>query len=272
MHSELFPDRVPLPVIGMIHLLPLPGSPGFGGEPGRVRDAMMRDAEGLARGGVDALLLENFGDVPFYPGAVPPHVVAAMAVLAGELRGVVDLPLGINVLRNDALAALGIAQAAGAAFVRVNVLAGARLTDQGLVEGQAHTVLRERARLGAGEIRIVADVQVKHSAPLAPRPLAEEAAELVERAGADALVVSGTRTGVAPAIEDLDSAREATRAPVLVGSGLTADNAKSLLRVADGAIVGTSVKDPDAARGGVDHGRVTRLMEAVRRVRAARER
>src|SRR5690606_13240725 len=113
------------------------------------------------------LMLENFGDTPFYPRRVAAHTVAAMTAIAVEVRRQVDLPLGINVLRNDGLSALGIAAASGADFIRVNVLSGARVTDQGIVQGIAHDLLRERRWLGAESVKILADVNVKHSAPLA---------------------------------------------------------------------------------------------------------
>src|SRR5690348_4264415 len=157
------------PVIGMIHLLPLPGSARYAGSVEAIRAAMLRDAEALTRGGVHGLMLENFGDLPFFPGRVPPHVVAQMAALAAELRRNSNLPLGINVLRNDGCSAMAIAHAAGAQFVRVNVLCGARVADQGIIQGIAHDLLRERAMLRA-DVRIFADVDVKHSAPLASRP------------------------------------------------------------------------------------------------------
>ena len=182
------------PVIGMVHAPPLPGSPRYGGDPEAARDAMLRDAEALVKGGIDGLLLENFGDAPFWPRRVPAATVAHMTALAAELKRRFRVPLGINVLRNDGQSALAIAAAVGAQFIRVNVLCGARLTDQGLLEGIAAKLLRDRAALGASVVKIFADVNVKHSAPLAARPLDDEARELVERGGADGLIVTGPST------------------------------------------------------------------------------
>ncbi len=167
-------------VIGMVHLMPLPGSPRYGGDLRAVREAAMRDAAALAEGGVDGLMIENFGDVPFYPGRVPAYVVAHMTALTVEVRRRFDLPVGINVLRNDGRSGLAVAHAAGAQFVRVNVLCGARAADQGVIQAIAHDLLRERAALRA-DVKIFADVDVKHSAPLAPRALAEEAADTLHR-------------------------------------------------------------------------------------------
>lgn len=253
------------PVIGMIHLLPLPGSPRFGGDRRVIREAMMHDAAALSAGGVHGLMLENFGDAPFYPGPVPPHVVAEMAILADEVREEFKLPLGINVLRNDSLASLGVAQAAGADFIRVNVLTGARVTDQGLVQGNAHNLLRERRRLGADSIAIFADIQVKHSAPIGPEPtLDQEVGELIERGGADAVIVSGCVTGAETDPQELARVKAAAGAtPVLVGSGVTPDRLDDLLSDADGFIVGSSFKRDGLFGSPIDSERVKTFMARV---------
>src|SRR2546426_191322 len=167
--------KINKPVIGMLHLAALPGSPLYGESIEPIRSAMLRDAELLVEGGVQGLMMENFGDTPFFPGRVPAFVVAHMTALAAEVkRRFPDTPLGINVLRNDGLSALAITHAVGAEYIRVNVLCGARLADQGILHGIAHDLLRLRSELGAREIKILADVDVKHSAPLAARPLKDE--------------------------------------------------------------------------------------------------
>jgi len=258
-------DRV-LPVIGMLHLLPLPGSPRFAGDRDAIRERLLADADALAAGGVDGLMMENFGDAPFLPEALPAHVVANMAVLAGAVRDRIGLPLGINCLRNDALGALAVAHAVGGAFIRVNVLCGARVTDQGVIEGPADRLLRERARLGAGAIRIFADVDVKHSAPLGtPRPLVDEVADLVERGGADAVVVSGSGTGRPTDTNQIDTVRGASgMAPVWVGSGVDAAGVAALIGRADGVIVGSSLKHDGEAHAAVDPARVRDLVARLR--------
>src|SRR6266536_252615 len=159
--------KINKPVIGMLHLAALPGSPLYGGSIEPIRAAMLRDAELLVEGGVHGLMMENFGDTPFFPGCVPAHVVAHITALAAEVkRRFPQMPLGINVLRNDGLSALAIAHAVGALYIRVNVLCGARVADQGLLQGIAHELLRLRAELRAEAIKILADVDVKHSAAL----------------------------------------------------------------------------------------------------------
>lgn len=264
--AEIF--AVAKPVIGMLHLPPLPGSPQNDGSPASIRAKLLADAKALVGSGVDGLMLENFGDTPFYPGRVPAAVVAWMTVLGAEIRARFDRPLGVNVLRNDAVSALAVAHASGAAFIRVNVLCGARLTDQGLVQGCAHRLLRLRKSWGATSIQIWGDVAVKHSAPLAVRPLVEETNDLLDRGGADAVIVSGTATGMPTDCDDLRAVKQAADSkPVLVGSGVTAGNLAQVFADADGFIVGTAFKIDGRACQGVDEARVRQFMQTVARLR-----
>lgn len=262
------PAPLPLPwrrpfLIGVVHLAPTPGAPLHGRPGGGVAallEAAERDARALAGGGVDALLVENFGDHPLHPGTVPAETVAAMALAVDRVRTVAGrLPLGVNVLRNDARSALGLCAATGAGFLRVNVHGGAMVTDQGLLQGRAAETLRERERL-APETRILADVQVKHAAPLGAISLAVSARDLTARALADALIVSGDGTGSPPRAEDVAEVKEAVGPlPVVVGSGLHPGNARELLARADGAIVGTALKQDGRIDRPVDGARVAEL-------------
>lgn len=261
----MFPSASPPgPVIGMLHARPLPGSPRYGDDFPAVVTAVLRDAETLTSGGFPALMLENFGDTPFYPGPVPPVTVAALTRLAVEVRSRFDVPLGLNVLRNDGLAALSIAAAVGADFIRVNVLTGVRVTDQGMVSGIAHELLRLRRELRAERIAILADVDVKHSAPLAPRPLEQETADLVERGGADGVIVSGPRTGAAADLDQLRVVRHVARhTPLYVGSGVTPELLAATRVLADGWIVGTWLKHGSDVTQPIDPARVRKLMSVI---------
>jgi uncharacterized protein len=251
------------PIIGMVHLPPLPGTPGHSGM-ARVLDAARRDAEALAAGGVTALLVENYGDAPFHPGAVPPEVVAALTLAVAEVRRSVALPVGVNVLRNDVRSALGIAAATGASFVRVNVHTGAMLTDQGWITGVAHDTVRIRAGLAPG-VAILADVLVKHAVAPAGLGAGAAAQDTWERGRADALIVTGAATGAATEPDRLRAVRTAVpEAPLLIGSGVTESNARELLGIADGAIIGSAFMRDGRAGAGVDADRVTRLMSVIR--------
>lgn len=253
--------------IGVVHLAPLPGAPRHGEAMGEIIKSAVRDAMIYERTGFDAVIIENFGDAPFYPDRVPAETVASLAVAARAVRENIKIPAGVNCLRNDGLSAVAIAAAAELDFIRINILIGAAVADQGIVVSQAHEVCRARARL-APKLQIFADVQVKHAAPIAQRPIEEEAADLVERALADAVIVSGARTGVQPEIIKLQKVKNAVggRVPVIVGSGLTLQNAQELLTCADGAIVGTGVKIGSVTNAPVAEPAARKLIQSLRRI------
>jgi len=181
--EELF--EVERPVVGVVHLKPLPGSPRYSGSMEEVLEWALRDARALEEGGVDGMIVENYGDAPYLPGRVGPETVASMAVAVREVVRSVSVPVGVNVLRSDGEAALAIAAACGAPFIRVNVYVGAYLTDQGVIEGRSYAIARLRAALKA-DVKVFADVAVKHAVSLSARPLVEEALDAVERGLADA--------------------------------------------------------------------------------------
>ncbi len=215
---------------------------------------------------MDGLLIENFGDSPFFPGQVPPLTIAALTAVSVEVRRRFDdVPLGINILRNDGRGALAVAIACGANFIRVNILSGVRVTDQGIIQGKAHLLVRERVRAGADEIQIWADVQVKHSGPLAPRPLQDEVQDTIQRGHADAVIVSGSSTARQASLADLSEVKQAAGpTPVLVGSGVTDANLAEWLSLADGFIVGSSLKEGGIANHPVDRQAVRRFVERLR--------
>lgn len=260
--KSLWP-HTPRPVIGMVHAPPLPGSPRCDADLAAIRKRVIDDAEAIVAGGADGLMIENYGDTPFFPGRVPAITIAHLTALAVELRRRFDLPLGVNVLRNDGQTALAVAHASGASFIRVNVLCSARLTDQGVIQGIAHDLLRERAALRA-DVQIWADVHVKHSAPLAERSLVDEVEDLIHRGGADAVIVSGAATGKPADVEELRQIRAvAGETPVLVGSGVSAETVTRFAPYADGLIVGTSVKRAGLVENPVDAERVRALIRSL---------
>lgn len=250
------------PIFGMVHLRPLPGAPCFGGSMQEVIDAALADARALQSGGCMGLLVENFGDRPFFKERVEAETVAAMTRVIADVKRELPLPVGVNVLRNDVHSALAVAAATGAAFVRVNVHTGAMLTDQGIIEGQAAETLRRR-RAMAPEVAIFADHLVKHAVPIAPVDPVQSAKDLRHRGLADAILVTGPETGRAPAAEYFRLLRDAVDAPLLVASGLTPDNAREF-SLADGAVAGTWIKREGRVENPVDVERVMRLVERFR--------
>ena len=225
--------------IGVVHLPPLPGGPRPSPGLDAVIERAVADAETLARGGADGLVVENLGDAPFAAEQVDPYTIAAMTRAVAAVRvAVPTLELGVNVLRNDAAAALSIAAATDASFIRINVHIGAMITDQGLIQGQARETLLLRRRLAA-EVKIVADVLVKHASPLGSPSLEDAARDTAERGLADVLVVTGSGTGQPTDPNDLRRVHQvAPDTPVWVGSGLTPETVQRFDRL-DGAIVGT---------------------------------
>lgn len=267
--APAFPPA-PLPrLVGMVHLRPLPGSPGWLGNPDATMAAILEraraDARALVAGGMDGLLVENFGDLPFVPGSVAPESCAAMALVVAAVMEEAGsaASVGVNVLRNDARTALAVAQVTGAAFIRVNVHTGTMFTDQGMLHGKAHRTLRTRAA-GRIPVRICADVHVKHAAPPPGVEVEEAARDARERGLADVLIVSGPGTG-----RPVDRARLArVRAavpgvPLWVGSGATTDTVGALLREADGVIAGSALNHGGRAGAGIDPGRVEAFVAAA---------
>lgn len=258
------------PIVGMVHLPPLPGAPAFEGDRETVRTRALEDARRLEAGGVDGIVLENFGDAPFYPDDVPNHVVAELTAIATALTDAVEVPVGINVLRNDAAAALSVAAAADAQFVRVNVHVGTAATDQGILEGRAHETLRLRDRLET-DVGIFADVHVKHATQIGANAIGRAVLETVERGKADAVIVSGPGTGVETDVEDIRRVTDILTehghdtTPVFVGSGVTSETVADCFEAgADGLIVGTALKRDGVTTNPVSGDRVETLVAAVR--------
>ncbi len=264
-YESLFPNKKP--VIGCIHLLPLPGSPLYDGDVEQVYELAEREAEMLVRSGVDALIVENFRDKPFYPGRVPAETVAALASVGRDIIKRCGVPVGMNVLRNDGESAVAIATAIGADFVRINVHGGTVVSEQGVLHGQSHLTLRLRAALKSKAL-IFADVGVKHAAPLADRGLATEAIDAGERNLADALIVSGSMTGTETSVSDVDIVKANTRLPVVIGSGATPENVHKVWDKIDGLIVGSYFKKGGKAPNTVEPARVEKMMAAVTKLRA----
>jgi uncharacterized protein len=250
-------------LIGVIHLRPLPGSPRWQGDLEKVIATAVADAHSYERGGAHALFIENFGDVPFTKTNVGPETLAAMAAAGRAVRAAIKLPIGFNVLRNDARAALALCAACNGSFIRVNVHTGAMLTDQGLIEGDAHDTLRYRKRLCPGT-QILADVLVKHAVPLGNLSIEDSARDTLERGLADALIISGVGTGTAADLSDVERVRHACpSAKIFLGSGVTLANIRDFLRLADGFVVGTSLKRDGKISNPVDPKRVRALVSAI---------
>ncbi|GAB4224807.1 MAG: BtpA/SgcQ family protein [Stanieria sp.] len=252
------------PIIGVVHLLPLPTSPRWGGNLKAVISRAEQEATALAAGGVDGIIVENFFDAPFPKDGVDPAIISAMTIIVDRLKNMVMLPIGINILRNDSHSAMAVAACVEAEFIRVNVLTGVMATDQGLIEGQAHQLLRYRRELGA-TVGILADVLVKHARPLGTPNLTTAVQDTIERGLADGVILSGWATGSPPSLEDLELASAAAGdTPVFIGSGANWENIGRLMQAADGVIVASSLKRKGKITETIDPLRVAQFVEAAR--------
>ncbi|WP_158780393.1 BtpA/SgcQ family protein [Pantoea sp. BAV 3049] len=262
--------QVKKPVIGVIHLQPLPGAPRYNGQPMReVYDAAVADALTLSRGGVDGIIIENASDLPFArPEHIGPETVAALTAACLAVRNAVDTPIGITCVANGAIPALAIAKAVGARWVRVNQWANAYIANEGFINGPAPEAMRYRSMIDARDVAIFADVHVKFGAHAitADRSIPEQATD-AEWFDADVLIATGTRTGNPTSTSEVDEVRNGTNLPVIVGSGLSPSQVPELFATADGAIIGQWLKQDGQWWKPVDPKRVEELMTAVMKVR-----
>lgn len=253
-------------LIGMIHCPAFPGAPRYRGAPRKeILDFCLRDAERLIAGGMHGLLVENHGDIPFSkPEDIGHETAAFMSVVADRIGREFDVPLGVNVLANAPIPAFAIAAASGAAFIRVNQWANAYVANEGFMEGRAAEALRYRASLRAEGIRVFADSHVKHGshAIVADRSVTELTRDLAFF-DADAVIATGARTGDSAALDEIETVRDATHLPVLVGSGVTVDNILPILERVDAVIVASSLKEGGVWWNPVEAARVTRFVEAA---------
>ena len=249
-------------IIGVIHLLPLPGTPRATHTFQAVRERALCDARALKRGGVQMAILENFGDAPFVRDSVEPHIVSMMTVIAVEIRAL-GIELGINVLRNDARSALAIAAAVSAKLIRINVHTGAAWTDQGLIQGDAYQTLLYKKRLGV-DIAIAADVMVKHATPAGTRSLLDAAKDTLYRGSVEHIIITGTATGATVDLENLKQLRQnLPAASIWIGSGLSLDNVCQVMTFADGGIVGTYFHEDGDLHKPLDTNRVRALIDEL---------
>lgn len=253
-------------LIGMIHCPPLPGAPRYrGGGMAPILDTCLRDAERLVEGGMHGLVVENHGDIPFAkPEDIGPETSACLAVITERVRRETAVPLGVNVLANAPLSALAVCVAAGASFIRVNQWANAYVANEGFMEGRAGEAMRYRAALRAEDVRIFADAHVKHGshAIVADRSIPELARDLAFF-DADCVIATGQRTGHAASPEEIDEIAGATHLPLLVGSGVTAENILPILSRTNGVIVASSLKEGGVWWNPVDADRVRAFVAAA---------
>lgn len=260
--GDLFPASKKV-LIGMVHLLPLPGAPLFNGDFSNVIKRAIQEARILQETGFDGLLIENFGDIPFAKDKIDEQTFVAFDEVVNKVRKEIKISIGINVLRNDSLSALKLCHKNNCQFIRVNVLSGVMITDQGIVEGKAYELLRLRKNLESS-VQIFADVLVKHAVSLAHQDIMQVAKETAYRALADALIVTGSETGKEADLEKVKQVKKAVPdRSIVVGSGVNVGNIQRYLSIADGVIVGTSLKVDSKTTNPLDKQKCFNLISAV---------
>ncbi|GAA4104296.1 BtpA/SgcQ family protein [Actinomadura miaoliensis] len=261
----------PKALIGAVHLPPLPGSPHYEGVPlDEISVFAIEEARAYLDNGFHGVIVENHWDIPFLkPGEHGYETAASMAVVTQRVREATAGSVGVSVLSNAAECSIASAWAGGAGFVRVNQWANAYVANEGIIEGQSARATRYRSRIGAKPVKVFADVHVKHGAHaiVADRTLAEQT-EDAEFFDADVLIATGSRTGDAAALDEVEGIAAATVLPVIIGSGISAANIGELLPACSGGIVASSVKDNGRWWGRVDPAKVRELTRAAQRAGA----
>ncbi|SHE94331.1 hypothetical protein SAMN05444392_10563 [Seinonella peptonophila] len=257
-------------IIGMIHVKPLPGAPRYKGESMQeIIEYSLQDAITLQKAGIDGLMFENAGDIPFpRPEDIGYETVAALTVLANEVTRTVQIPFGFNYLANGVIQSLASAKATNANWVRCNQWVNAYVANEGIMNGASSQAMRYRANIQADQVKVMVDVHVKHGSHsiVADRSLEEQTRDNIFF-DADILIATGNRTGDATMLSEILGIKDHTELPVLVGSGIDTDHADELLPHIDGAIVGSSLKEDGAWWNPVDYDRTARLMEIVEKYR-----
>jgi membrane complex biogenesis BtpA family protein len=256
------------PIIGMIHVDPLPGTPRFKGSIAEIIAKARAEALTYKEAGIDALAIENMHDVPYLKQKVGPEIVATLAVVGYEVKNATGLPCGIQILAGANIEALGVAQAAGLDFVRVEGFVFAHVADEGIIEGRAGEILRYRRQIGADNVLVLTDIKKKHSShALTIDVNTTEMARAAEFFLSDGVIVTGVATATEVSLEELKQVKEFVDIPVLVGSGITLENVEDYLAIADGLIVGSYFKQGGHWRHSVDFNRVKTLMDKVHKLR-----
>ena len=261
--NQWTPD--PRSLVGMVHLSALPGTPACRGSVPDMMSRAVEETRTLISAGFDAILVENMHDVPYLRRTVGSEIVAAMSVAVGAVvEAAGKAPVGVQVLAGANREAVSIAHATGARFIRAEGFAYAAVADEGLLEeADAGPLLRHRRAIGAEDVSIWADVRKKHSAHAITSDLV--LADMVaghEFMGADAVIITGSHTGQAVSVHDLEAAGQAGDLPVVVGSGATAESLPALLDHADAVIVGSALKKRGHWANELDEERIRAFVEA----------
>lgn len=254
------------PVVGVIHVGALPGTPRSSQTVAELVRQAAEEAGVYTECGVDGVIIENMHDVPYLKGQVGPEIVAAMTAVGLEVKAVCGLPVGIQILAGANVEAMAVAHAANLDFIRAEGYAYAHIADEGLIEASAAKLLRYRKMIGAERVQVWTDVKKKHSAHAITADVSlGQTAETVEFMGADCVIVTGSVTGEAPKVTDVQEAKSHCHLPVFLGSGISECNIDQFYNEADGFIIGSAFKVDGLWSNTVDPARVTQFIRTLRK-------
>lgn len=262
------PFQVEKPIIGVIHLPPLPGSPRFSGSLDSIVERAVKEAKTYEECGVDGVIVENFWDAPFNIRVKNVETITSMTIIVKSVVDEVSIPVGASMLRNSGVEALAVAYACKAKFIRVNALCQVIVAPEGILYPIAREVMELKFKLKC-DVKVYADINVKHGKPLVERDIVEVAKECFTRCMADAIIVTGTVTGGEVNLQDLKRLKDSkVNGPIIVGSGVKAENIHKFWNLADGFIVGTYFRVNGDLSKGLDKGKISRLMSVVKSLRS----
>jgi len=265
--TALFPT--PKPVIGVIHVGALPGTPRGSKSVAELVKEAKEEARVYRECGIDGVIIENMHDVPYLKGEAGPEIVAAMTAIGVEVKSECQLPVGIQILAGANIEAMAVAHAAGLDFIRAEGYAYAHIADEGLIEASAAKLLRYRKMIGAERVQVWTDVKKKHSAHSITADVSlGQTAETVEFMGADCVIVTGSVTGEAPQVADVKEAKSHCHLPVFLGSGISQANIDQFYNEADGFIIGSAFKLEGLWSNTIDPARVTRFKKILNQLKA----
>jgi membrane complex biogenesis BtpA family protein len=260
--------KVNKPVIGMIHLEALPGTPKYKNNNEYIIEKALKETEIYKKAGIDALALENMHDIPYLKGKVGPEITAVMTVAAHEVKKESGIPCGIQILAAANKEAIAVAKAAKLDFIRAEGFVFAHVADEGIIESSAGELLRYRKQINADEIMIFTDIKKKHSSHSITIDVdIVETAHAAEFFLSDAVIITGVSTGAEADLSEISKVREKVHIPVMVGSGVNINNLESYLKVSDSLIVGSYFKKDGYWENELDYYRVATFMEKVNKFR-----
>lgn len=255
-------------IVGMVHVAALPGTPNHDLPVSEIIHLAVDEAVMLKNAGMDAIMIENMHDVPYMKGTAAPEIISAMTAVALAIKEKVQLPMGIQILAAANKEALAVAHVAGLDFIRAEGFSFAHVADEGIIESSAGELLRYRKMIGAERIKVFTDIQKKHSSHAITTDVS--LAEHVKTADfflSDGIIITGRSTGETALIEDVKTARESTTLPIIIGSGISAENIENYWDFADVFIIGSSYKEDGNWKNKISEKRLNKLTDKINLLR-----